>query len=87
METFIDRKRIYDAIRHLTASILYELGYEIAMIQSISRHRSPGTTERYLRSVGLERVRGALEDLSQGKGKVIELKSKKRGRPKSVSKK
>jgi len=27
---------------------------------------------------GLERVRDALEDLSQGKGKVVEFKSRKR---------
>jgi hypothetical protein len=44
----------------------------------ILRHKSPGTTERYLRSIGLERVRDALEDLSQGKGKVVEFKSRKR---------
>ena len=32
-------------------------------------------------------MRDALEDLSRGKGKVIELKPKKRRIPKSVSKK
>jgi integrase len=77
----------FHAIRHLTASILYKLGYEVAVIQLILRHKSPGTTERYLRSIGLERVRDALEDFSQGKGTVIELKPKKRDHPKSVSKK
>jgi integrase len=74
----------FHAIRHLSASILHKLGYEVAVIQLILRHKSPGTTERYLRSIGLERVRDALEDLSQGKGKVIELKPKKRRRPKSI---
>ena len=77
----------FHSIRHLTASILYKLGYEVAAIQLILRHKSPGTTERYLRSIGLERVRDALEDLSRGKGKVIELEPKKRRRQKSVSKK
>ena len=77
----------FHAIRHLSASILYELGYEVAVIQSILRHKSPGTTERYLRSIGIERVREALEDLSREKAPVIELRPKKRHRPKSVSKK
>jgi hypothetical protein len=63
------------------------LGYELGVIQAILRHKSPGTTERYLRSIGLERVRDALEDLSQGKGKVVEFKPKQRRSPKSVSKK
>lgn len=54
----------FHAIRHLTASILYRLGYEVAAIQQILRHKSPGTTERYLRSIGMERVREALENLS-----------------------
>ena len=44
------------------------------MIQSILRHKSPGTTERYLKSIGMERVRGALEDLSRDKGEVLEFK-------------
>lgn len=54
----------FHAIRHLTASTLYKLGYEVAVIQSILRHKSPSTTERYLRSIGMERVREALEGLS-----------------------
>ena len=53
----------FHAIRHLTASILYKLGYEVAAIQSILRHKSPSTTERYLRSIGMERVREVLESL------------------------
>jgi integrase len=50
----------FHAIRHLTASTLYKLGYEVAAIQAILRHKSPGTTERYLRSIGME----PLESLS-----------------------
>jgi len=53
----------FHSIRHLTASILYKLGYEVAAIQAILRHKSPGTTERYLRSIGMERVREVLENL------------------------
>jgi len=77
----------FHSIRHLSASILYKLGYEVAVIQSILRHKSPGTTERYLKSIGIERVREALEDLSREKAKVIDLKSKKKRHSKSVSKK
>jgi integrase len=64
----------FHAIRHLSASILHKLGYEVAAIQAILRHKSPSTTERYLRSIGLERVREVLEDLSREKGKVLEFK-------------
>jgi integrase len=52
------------AIRHLTASILYHQGEHVAHIQAILRHRSSKTTEHYLRRIGLERVREALESLS-----------------------
>jgi len=55
---------------HLTASILYHHGKPLANIQAILRHRSPKTTERYLKSIGLERVREALEGLSNKSGKA-----------------
>ena len=45
------------------------MGYGIGVIQSILRHHSPNTTERYLRSVRMEKVREALEDLKQVKRK------------------
>ena len=56
----------FHGIRHLTASTLYKLGYEVAVIQIVLRHQSPNTTERYLRRIGLERVRDALEDIAKG---------------------
>lgn len=61
------------AIRHLTASTLYQAGQPVAVIQAILRHKSPSTTERYLRSLGLEHTREALEGVFRGKarGKVI----------------
>ncbi len=50
------------AIRHLTAVMLYQSGEPVATIQQILRHESPGTTEIYLRSLGILQVaRPALE--------------------------
>ena len=49
------------------------LGYEVAVIQLILRHKSPSTTEGYLRSLGLERARAALESLPKEKAEVIVL--------------
>lgn len=53
----------FHAIRHLTASMLFKQGYNVAIIQAILRHQSPNTTERYLKTLGLEYVRGAMEGL------------------------
>jgi integrase len=73
----------FHAIRHLTASILFKLGYELGTMQAILRHKSPSTTERYLRSIGLERVREALEDLKPADSKVLPLRQpeKQKQRP------
>jgi len=66
----------YHAIRHLTASILFRMGQSVGIIQAILRHKSPSTTERYLRSLGLEETRVALEGLSGRKqGKVVQMKT------------
>jgi len=54
----------YHAIRHLTASQLYSMGDSVATIQALLRHKSAGTTERYLRTLGLEHIRDAVEGLS-----------------------
>lgn len=54
----------FHAIRHLTASQLYSMGYSLATIQALLRHKSAGTTERYLRTLGLEHIRDAVEGLS-----------------------
>lgn len=63
----------FHAIRHLSASILFNAGYDLGVIQCILRHRSPSTTERYLKSIGLERVRDALESLPTGPAEVIPI--------------
>lgn len=52
----------WHAIRHLTASTLYAAGTSQAVIQAILRHKSPSTTARYLRSIGLNEVRAVLDD-------------------------
>ncbi len=71
----------FHAIRHLSASILFKLGYEVGVMQAILRHKSPNTTERYLRSIGLERVREALEDLKPADSKVLEFNPTKKVLP------
>ena len=52
------------AIRHLTASTLYRRGEPLGVMQAILRHKSPNTTALYLKSLGLEETRGALEGLA-----------------------
>ena len=64
----------FHGIRHLTASILYQKGYTLSVIQTILRHASPNTTARYIHSLGLEETRGALEKGLKGPAQVIEFK-------------
>jgi integrase len=64
----------FHSIRHPTASTFYRLGHDVATVQAILRHKSPNTTECYLRSLGVEDVRHALNDLSVQKGAVFEFK-------------
>ncbi|WP_419656537.1 putative integrase family protein [Desulfosarcina variabilis str. Montpellier] len=48
------------------------------IIQTILRHKSPSTTERYLRSIGLDpAVREALEEGISRPAKVINLPVKR----------
>ena len=66
----------FHAIRHLTASILFQIGKPVSIIQAILRHKSPSTTERYLRSLGLEETRSALDDLGKrGPARVVQMKT------------
>jgi integrase len=77
----------FHAIRHLTASILYQKGYPLSVVQAILRHKNPNTTVRYLQTLGLEQTREALEEGLRGpahalsfetssEAKVIPLKQK-----------
>ena len=61
----------FHAIRHLTASTLYKLGYVVADIQSVLRHQSATTTAKYIKSLGCEAIRPALEAFSQQKGNIL----------------
>lgn len=63
----------FHAIRHLTASILYKKGYSVSIIQAILRHKNPNTTTRYLRTLGVEDTRSALEDGLKMPAQVIEF--------------
>ena len=67
----------FHAIRHLTASILYHKGYSVSVIQAILRHKSPTTTNRYLKSLGLEATRAALDEGLQVPAKIIPFEKKK----------
>ena len=72
----------FHAIRHLTATVLYNLGYPVATIQAILRHQTPTTTNRYLHSLGMEQglARQAVEALAQrsaaGGEKVVAFRKK-----------
>ena len=79
MERLCNRAHVkpfgFHGIRHLTASILYKKGYPLAVIQAILRHANPNTTARYIRSLGLEETRGALEEGLKGPAQVLEFKT------------
>ena len=75
----------FHSIRHLTASTLYKLGYVVADIQSVLRHESATTTAKYIKSLGLEGVRSALEALSQQKGKVLIFRPRETGEQENPS--
>ena len=68
----------FHAIRHLTATILFHAGQPVSVIQRILRHKHPSTTERYLRDLGLDAAREALEAGlgTRGPAKVVRLEPK-----------
>ena len=83
MERLCKRAKVkpfgFHGIRHLTASILYQKGYSLSIIQTILRHASPNTTARYIHSLGLEETREALEEGLKGPAQVIEFKKANSG--------
>jgi integrase len=58
----------FHGIRHLTASILYHKGYELAVLQNVLRHKSPTTTNRYLKRLSMKNTQKAL---NEGLGRKI----------------
>jgi integrase len=77
----------FHAIRHLTASTLYKLGCMLADIQAVMRHQSATTTAKYLKSLGCEAVRPALEAFSQQKGNVLVFEPRKAAEGENASEK
>ncbi len=53
------------AIRHLTATTVFNEGQPLSVIQAILRHKSPATTMRYLHSLGLNQTREALSSVME----------------------
>ncbi len=74
----------FHAIRHLVASKLYRMGKPLGAIQAILRHKSAGTTERYLKSLGLEETRVHLEALCDMRSPVTEAKEASGKKPAEV---
>ena len=86
MRRLCDRAKVkrfgFHAIRHLTASCLYRQGNSVGVIQAILRHKSPSTTERYLKTLGLEHTREALEGLFRPrKANVVKFEPRLVGKP------
>jgi integrase len=79
--TWCDKVKVtpfgWHAIRHLTASTLYRRGYSLSHIQAVLRHKSATTTNRYLKSLGLNEVREVLDEGLQRECKIIPLAQKK----------
>ena len=53
----------FHAIRHLFASKLWREGMSLGEIQQMLRHKSPRVTEKYLQSLGLEKIRKSLDSI------------------------
>lgn len=67
----------FHSIRHLTATELFIKGYDLWIIQTIMRHKSPTTTIRYLHKQGLTPARQALEASLKRECRVIDFPQKK----------
>ena len=61
----------FHAIRHLTASQLYNQGHSVAEIQKILRHTSPNTTVKYLKTLGANGIRTMMESFESTCGKAM----------------
>lgn len=54
----------FHGIRHLAATTLFKRGEPLARIQALLRHKSPTTTERYLKKLGLTEVSTSVDILA-----------------------
>jgi len=63
----------FHAIRHLAASSLYREGRSLSELQAFLRHKNSNTTNRYLKSLGLEDIREALEEGLNGPTEDIQF--------------
>lgn len=62
----------------MTATVLYHKGYDVSFIQRILRHKNPTTTEKYLKSLGLDAtVRAGLEEGLKRPGELVQFPKKK----------
>lgn len=63
----------FHAIRHLSATILYNNSVDVSDIQAILRHKNPTTTNLYLKTLGLEALRNPMEKgfSKSEKGEVV----------------
>jgi integrase len=55
----------FHAIRHFSASLMYDMGEPTSSIQFTLRHQSAKTTDIYLRSLGTKTARSSLENLGR----------------------
>ncbi len=67
----------FHAIRHLTATILYQKGYGVSFIQKVLRHQHPNTTERYLKGLCTEDVREGMDEVLSSNGRLVPHENKK----------
>jgi integrase len=61
----------FHAIRHLTASQLYNQGHSVAEIQKVLRHTSPNTTVKYLKTLGANGIRTMMESFQANCGQAM----------------
>ncbi len=74
--------RITSPLGNIMFNVLRQ-GNSVGVIQAILRHKSPSTTERYLKTLGLEHTREALEGLFKPrKANVVKFEPRLVGKPK-----
>lgn len=72
----------FHSIRHMVAVQLYRAGHTVAEIQTLLRHRSPQTTEIYLRSLGVFQTSDAVVE---SLGVARRVAREKRNDPETVA--